>query len=168
MLFLHTTIFYLAIGSFDEAEFIDFSKGGKTGDQSNVWTFRRLNRTDPAVMGRMHVTNFEACTLPTQTSGSKGGQTSFVRHFAQRICLIHQLRQLTATEEISDHGRQRLRIDQLLRRHAFRVHIEQGHPLFDETLCSAQTCATLVRQEFAHGSDTATSQMINIIGSPLT
>ena len=119
-------------------------------------------------MGRMHVTNFEACTFPTQTAGSKRGQTSFVRHFAQRICLIHQLRQLTPTEEIPNHGGQRLRIDQLLRGHAFRVYIEQGHPLFDETLCSAQTCATLVRQEFAHGSDTATSQMINIIGSPLT
>ena len=89
-------------------------------------------------------------------------------HFAQRIRLIHQLRQLTATKEIPNHGRKSFRIDQLLRRHSFRVHVEQGHPLFDQAFRPAQPGPTLIGKKFPDGSDAATSQMINIIGGPLT
>ena len=69
---LHATILYLAVGRLDEAELIDFSKCRKTRDQSDVWTFRSFNRTNPTVVGRMHVTDFKARTLPAQSPWSKG------------------------------------------------------------------------------------------------
>ena len=64
ILLLHATIFYFAIRGFDKAEFVNFTERRKTRDQSDVRTFRSFDRTDPPVMGRMHVTNFEARTLP--------------------------------------------------------------------------------------------------------
>ena len=82
-------------------------------------------------MGRMHVTNFESRAFAAQTPWSKGGKTTFVRHFTQRVRLIHQLRELAPAKEISNHSRQGLRVDQFLRSHSFGIDVEQRHPLFD-------------------------------------
>ena len=60
-------------------------------------------------------------------------------------------------------ARQRLRIDQLLRRHAVDVHVEQRHALFDETLGAGQTDAALVGEQFAHGADAAAAEVIDVV-----
>ena len=86
-----------------------------------------------------------------------------MRQFGQRIDLVHELRKLAASEEITDDGRERFGIDQFLRRHRLDPLVEQGHALFDQTLGAGQADAALVGQQFAHGANAAAAQMVDII-----
>ena len=70
---------------------------------------------------------------------------------------------LAAAEEIADDGGERLRIDQLLRRHAFDALIEQRHALLDQALGAGQTDAALVGEQFADGADAAAAEMIDVV-----
>src|SRR5262249_19834862 len=63
----------LAIRRFDETKFIDAREGAHRTDQADVWTFRRLDGTNTAVMRRMNVAHFEAGALAAETSRSEGG-----------------------------------------------------------------------------------------------
>ena len=161
-------IFNFAVRSLNETELIDSSESRKARNQADVRAFRSFDRTDPPVMGRMHVADFEPGTLATQTPWSKRGKTPFVGHFAERIGLIHQLRELTPPEEIPNHGRKGLGIDQFLRRHAFSVHVEQRHTLLDQSFRTAQAGPALIRQKFTNGPHSATAQMIDIVCGPLS
>ena len=75
----------------------------------------------------MDVADFESGTVSRQTARAQRGQTSFVRQLAERVILVHELRQLRGTEELLDGSRHRLDIDKglrgdrldILRRHAF-------------------------------------------------
>ena len=111
----------------------------------------------------MNVAHFEAGAIAAQTARPESGQTPLVRQFRERIRLIHELRQLRATEEIADDRAERLGIDQLLRRHAVDVDVEQRHALFHETLGASETDAALVGQQFAHGADAAAAKMIDVV-----
>src|SRR3546814_1219745 len=79
-------------------------------------SFRRFERANAAVMRRMHVADFEARAFTRQTARSEGRNATLVRHFRQRIVLVHELRELRRTEELLDRCRYRLGIDQVLRR----------------------------------------------------
>ena len=57
----------------------------------------------------------------------------------------------------------RLRVDQLLRRHAFDVDVEQRHALFHQTLRAGEADAALVGEQFADGADAAAAEMIDVI-----
>ena len=81
----------------------------------------------------------------------------------QRVRLIHELRKLRAAEEIANHRAQRFRVDQLLRRHAVDVDVEQRHALFHETLRAGETDAALIGEQFANGADAAAAEMIDVI-----
>ena len=54
------TIRDLAIRRFDETKFIDAREGRHRADQTDVRTFRRLDRTNSAVVRRVHVAHFES------------------------------------------------------------------------------------------------------------
>ena len=162
-LVLHTALFHLPIGRLDETELVDAGKRAHRANQPDVWPFRSLDRTNAPVMRRMNVAHFESRTLPAETSRSKRRQTAFVRQFRQRICLIHELRELRTPKEISDDCAERFWINQLLRGHPIYVDVEKGHALFDQTLSARQTDAALVRQQFAHGADTSTAEVIDVI-----
>jgi hypothetical protein len=56
----HLAVAHAAIRAFDEAVFVHARKGGERIDEADVRTFRRLDRTDTAVMRRMHVAHLEA------------------------------------------------------------------------------------------------------------
>ena len=58
---------------------------------------------------------------------------------------------------------QRLRIDQLLRRHAVDVDVEQSHALLDQTLRAREADAALIGEQFANGADAAAAEMIDIV-----
>ena len=68
-----------------------------------------------------------------------------------------------AAEEVADDRVQRLRVDQLLRRHAFDVHVEQRHALLHETLGAGETDAALVGEQFADGADAAGAEVIDVV-----
>ena len=81
----------------------------------------------------------------------------------QRIRLIHELRKLRATKEIANDRAERLRIDQLLRRHPVDVDVEQSHALFHQTLGARQTDAALIGQQLADGANAAAAEMIDVV-----
>ena len=89
-------------------------------------------------------------------------------HLRQRIDLIHELRQLAAAEEITDHCRKCFRIDQLIRGHVIRCLIKDRHALFHQALCASQTDAALIGQQLTHRSHTAAAQMIDIIHTTMS
>ena len=111
----------------------------------------------------MHVANLETGAIAREAAWPEGGQTPLVRQLGQRIDLIHELRKLAAAKEVADDGRQRLRVDQLLRRHGFDALIKQRHALLDEALGAGQADAALIGEQFAHGAHPAAAQVINVI-----
>ena len=72
------------------------------------------------------------------------GETAFVSQLRERVDLVHELRQLRATEEVAHHRSKSLGVDEFRRRHAIKIDIEQSHALFDKTLCPSKTNATLI------------------------
>ena len=152
-----------AVRRFDEAEFVDAGIGGEGVDQTDVRTFRRLDRADAAVVRRMNVADFEAGTFAVETARPEGGEAALVRHLGQRVDLVHELRQLAAREEIADDGRQRLRVDQLLRRDRVDALVVHRHALAHETLRAGETDAALVGEKLADGTDAAATEVIDIV-----
>ena len=56
----------LPVGRLDEAELVDARVARQRGDQADVRTLRRLDGTDAAVVGRMHVADLEPGALARQ------------------------------------------------------------------------------------------------------
>ena len=84
----------LAVGGLKETEIIHASVGTQRRNQTDVWSFRRLNRTDATVVRVVDVTHLEPGSLATETTGTKCRQTTFVRQLVEWIVLLHELRQL--------------------------------------------------------------------------
>ena len=116
-------------------------------------------------MRGMDVADFESGTIARETTRSQRRKPTLVRQLGQRIRLIHKLRELRAAKEISNHGAECLRIDQLLRRHAVDVDVKQRHALLHQPLGASQADAALVGQQFAHRADTPAAQVINVVQS---
>src|SRR5438552_1161785 len=153
----------LAVRRFNETKFIDPREGRHRANQTDVRSFRCLDRTNAAVVRWVHVAHFESGAIAAQSTGSERGQAALVRELCQRIRLIHELRELRATEEISNHGAERFWIHQLLRRHAVDVDVEQSHALFHQTLGPGETDAALIGEQLADRSDAAAAKMIDVI-----
>ena len=79
----HAAVLDPAVGRLDEAVLVDARKARQRRDQADVRAFRRLNRADTAVVGRVNVADFEAGALTRQTARSKGRQTALVRDLAR-------------------------------------------------------------------------------------
>src|SRR5581483_3235276 len=108
----HAAIFDFAIWRFEEAEIVDARKSGERRDQPNVRAFRRFDRADAPVMGRMDVADFEPGAVAREPAWPEGRKAALVGQFRQRIDLVHELRELAAAEEITDDRRKRLGIDE--------------------------------------------------------
>ena len=156
-----------AVGRLDEAELVHARVDGERVDQADVRAFRRLDRADPAVMGRMHVADLEARALAVEASRPKRGQPALVRHLGQRVDLVHELRELAAGEEVADDGRERLRVDQLLRRDRVDALVVQGHALAHKPLGPGQAHAALVGQEFADRAHAAAAEVVDVVDHPV-
>ncbi|EKD33669.1 MAG: hypothetical protein ACD_75C02630G0005 [uncultured bacterium] len=74
------SVIYLAVRGLDKSVRVDSRIGGQGNNQPNVGTFGCFNRTDPAVVGRMHVTYFETGSLSRQTAGSESTEPPLVGH----------------------------------------------------------------------------------------
>src|ERR1700730_844218 len=153
----------LAIWCFNETKLIDPRESRHRADQTDVRTFRCLNRTTTPVMGRVHVAYFESVAIATQSAWSERGQTALVGQLRQRIRLIHELRELRAPEEIANDRAESFRIHQLLRRHAVDIDVEQSHALFDESFRAGETDAALIGQEFADRSNATATEVIDVV-----
>src|SRR5438128_4845165 len=114
-------VHYLAIWRFDETEFVDARIARQRRNQTDVRTFRRLDRTDAPIVSRMHVAHFESRALAAETTWSKCRETTLVRDFRQWVCLIHELRQLRRAEEFAHRRGDGLRVDEVARHR--RLHL---------------------------------------------
>ena len=157
----HFAVHDLAVRAFDKAVLVDAGKGGQRVDQADVRAFRRFNRADAAIVGRMHVAHFEAGALTGQTARAKRRKAAFVGDFRQRVGLVHELRKLRGTEELAHRSSRGLCIDQVLRHH--RINFNRAHAFADGAFHAQQANAVLVFQQLADRADTAVAQMVDIV-----
>src|SRR6476646_1345451 len=88
------TLLHLAVRRFDETEFVDPRERAHRADETDVWTFRRFDRANPAVVRRMNVADFEPRAITRETAWPEGRETPLMREFRERVRLIHELRKL--------------------------------------------------------------------------
>ena len=151
----------LAIGRLDEAVLVHPRIGGERVDQADVRPFRRLDRTDAAVMGRMHVAHLEAGALARETARSERREPPLVRDLGQRIGLVHELAELRGAEELAHRRRRRLGVDQVLRHHG--VDVDRGHALLDRALHAQEADAVLILHQLADRAHPAVAEMIDVV-----
>src|ERR1700686_4540674 len=156
------SVLYLAIRRLDEAVIVDARKAAQRRYQSNVRTFRRFNRTDASIVRRMYVAHFESSAFARQTARPKSRETPLVRNLRQRICLIHELRQLRRPEEFADRSHHWLRVDQVVR-HRRRHFLVHAHLFLDRAFHADQADAELIFQQLANRADAAIAQVIDVI-----
>jgi hypothetical protein len=150
-----------AVGAFDEPVLIDAGISRQAVDQADIRAFRGLDRADPAVMSRVHVAYFEAGALAGQPAGAERRQAPLVGNLRQRVCLVHELRQLRGTEELAHRSRRRFCIDQVVRHDG--VDLDRAHALADRPLHAQQSDAILVFHQLADRADPAVAEMIDVV-----
>src|SRR5205823_5650039 len=92
----HATLLHLAVRRFDKSEFVDPCEGAHRADETNVRTFRRLDRANPSVVRRMNVADFKARAIARKTARPEGREATLVGQLRERIRLVHELRELRA------------------------------------------------------------------------
>jgi hypothetical protein len=102
-------------GRLDEPVRVHARVRRERADETDVRSFRRLDRTDAAVVAVVHVADIETGTLAREPARAEGRQAALVRELVERVRLLHELRQLAAAEELLDRGHHRPDVDELLR-----------------------------------------------------
>ena len=152
---------YLAVGRLDKAHVANLGVHAKRRDQTDIRTFRRLDRAEATVMGVVHVAHLETGPFARQAARSKSRQAALMRHLGQRVRLVHELRKLVGPEERVDDRRQRLRIDQVHRsEHLVVAHV---HPLANRAGHPDETDAELVGQLLAYGTHPTVAQVVDVV-----
>src|ERR1041385_1142803 len=160
--FNHATVADLAIRSLDEAKLVDAREAREARDESDVWTFRSLNRADASVVCRVHVAHFEPGALARETAWSKCRETALVRDLGERIRLVHELRQLARAEELTHRRRHRLGVDEIARHR--RLHfLVNRHLLLDRAFHAFETDAELVFQQLTDRAHASIAKMIDVV-----
>ena len=89
-----------AVGSLDETVLIYPCIGCQRVDQTDVGTFRRLDRAHTSVVGVVYISHLESGTVSGQTARAQGGETALMGQLCQRVILVHELGQLGTSEEL--------------------------------------------------------------------
>ena len=85
------TVLHLTVRCLNEAELIDLCIHTERRNQTDVRTFRALDRTQTTIVCIVYVTYLEAGALTRQTARTQGRETTLVGHLSQRVGLIHEL-----------------------------------------------------------------------------
>src|SRR5260370_33156955 len=116
-----------SVGCLQKTEVVDARKSSERCNQTDVRAFRGFHWANPAVMRWVNVAHFKPGAVARQTARSKGGQSALMSQFGQRVNLVHELRELAPAKEVTDHSRQRFRVNQFLRRHGLDTLVEKRH-----------------------------------------
>ncbi len=84
-----------------------------------------------------------------------------MRHFRQRVGLVHELAELRRPEELTDGGGGRLGVDQVVRHDG--VDIDGAHALADGALHTEQADAVLVLHQLADRPDAAVAEVVDVV-----
>jgi len=139
----HARVLDFPVRRLDKPVVVDAGVTAQRRDQTDVRTFRRLNRADAAVVRRVYVADFESSAFARQTARPQGRETPLVRDLRQRVGLIHELRELRGSKELADGRHHRLRVDQIVR-HGGRHFLVHAHLFLDGALHADQADAELV------------------------
>ena len=150
-----------AVRRLDEAEVVHAGVGRERRDQADVRTFRRLDRADAAVVRRVHVAHLEARALAGETARPEGREAALVRDLRERVGLVHELRELARAEELLDHRRDRLGVDQVVRHQ--RLDLLERHALLDRALHAHQTDPVLVLEQLADHAHAAVAEVVDVV-----
>src|ERR1017187_7522568 len=151
-----------AIGTFDEAVFVDAGETGERRNQADVRAFRRLDGADAAVVRGVHVANFESGALAAETTGSQRREAALVGDFGKRVGLVHELRELAGAEELADGRHHRLGVHQVVG-HGGRHFLVDRHFFLDGALHAHEADTELVFQQLADRADAAVAEVIDIV-----
>ena len=151
-----------AVRRLDEAEIVHPREAGERRDESDVRTFRRLDRAHAAVLRVVHVADFEAGALTREAARSERRETTLVRQLGERVRLIHELRQLRRSEERLDDRAHRARVDEVVERDLFRIGVDR-HALLDQARHAGQTDRELVRDQLADRANAAVAEVIDVV-----
>src|SRR5699024_1093653 len=158
---VHLTVFHTAVGGFDEAHVAYLGIDAKRGDKADVRAFGRLDGAEAAVVRVVYVPDFETCPVARQTARTEGRQTALVRHFGQRIDLVHELRELVRAEERVDDARKRLGVDEVHQSEDFVfAHV---HPFADGTRHPDETYRELVGELFPDRPHAAVARVVDVV-----
>ena len=157
----HLAVGNPAVRRFKKAVLVQLSEQGQRVDQTDVRTFRRFDRADTAIVGGVHVAHLEARTFTRQTTRAQSRDPALVRDLAQRVGLVHELRQLARPEELLQRGTDGLRIDQVMRHQGFGFCLAQTllHGLLD----ARKTAAVLVLGQLTDTTHTPVAQVVDVI-----
>ncbi len=65
--------------------------GSQCVDQTDILTFRCLDRTNTSIVCRVYIPYLKSGSLFDKTTLAKCGESSFVCHFRKRVGLVHEL-----------------------------------------------------------------------------
>ncbi|MPN24191.1 hypothetical protein SDC9_171585 [bioreactor metagenome] len=83
-----------AVRRFNKAVLVDACKRRERVDQAYVRAFRRLDWAHAAVMAEVHVAYLERGAFAVEAAGAQRAQTALMRKLRERVCLVHELREL--------------------------------------------------------------------------
>ena len=158
----HLAVDHATVGRLDEAVGVDATIGGQRADKADVRAFRRLDGAHAAVVGGVDVAHLEAGALAGQTARAQSRQTALVRNAGGGVGLVHELRELGASEELLDGGHDGADVHERLRRDL--VGLLHGHALAHHALHSRQSDAELVLNQLAHAADAAVAKVVDVVG----
>ena len=87
----HSALHHLAVRTLDKTKIVHPGKRGQAGNQSNVGTFRRLHRTNTAVVGGVYIPDLKPGAFAGQTARTKCREATLMCQLCQRVDLIHEL-----------------------------------------------------------------------------
>ena len=151
----------LAVRRLEEAVLVGARVERERVDEADVRAFRRLDRADAAVVRRVHVAHLEARALARQAARAQRRDAPLVRDLGQRVGLVHELRQLRAAEELLDRGRDRLRVDQVVRQQVLALGLAEA--LLDRALDAHEARAELVLGELADRAHAPVAEVVDVV-----
>ena len=150
-----------AVRRLDESVLVHARVAREGVDQSDVRALRRLDRAHSAVVRVVDIADLESGAVSREAAGAEGGKPSLVRELGKRVVLVHELGQLGGAEELLHRRRDRLDVDERLRRDL--AHVLRAHALPDHALHAGEADAVLVLQELSHGAEAAVSEVVDVI-----
>ena len=157
----HLAVDHTTVGRLNEAVGVNAAERRERADKADVRAFRRLDRAHAAVVGVVDVADFEACALAGQTARAECGQTALVRDACGEVRLVHELRELGASEELLDGSHNRADVHERLR--GDLVRLLHAHALAHDALHAGEADAELVLDELADRADAAVAEVVDVV-----
>ena len=102
----------------------------------------------------MNISHLKSRSFSGKTAGAQSRKSSLVSEFSQRICLVHKLGQLGASEEFLNRRRYWSYIHYQFWRNNRRVYT---HLVLGLSRHSGKSDSKLILEQFSHGSESSVS-----------